>query len=165
MNLPGTSALDSPHHQISHIPPLPSFPNFTTSNLFYLRTYSLPPLNSVTLTSMLYAFISASILSTYCTSRIPPLSSLPNFTTSNLSHLRTPLFSPIYYSRSSPPPSRYIIVRLAFRSYPLSIISLPPISPLYILFLLIYTSNFPTRTYHLHFAFIPFLSMFSSHSR
>ena len=58
-----------------------------------------------------------------------------------------------------------MIVRLTSRPYPLSPISLLPISPLYIPFLFIYTSNFLTRPYHFHFVLIPFLSMFSSHSR
>lgn len=114
MDLPGTSALVSPHHQISHIPPLSHFPNFTTSNLSHLRTYSLPPLNSVTLTSMLYAFISASITLHDCTPHITPLSPFPNFTTSNLPTLYT---ISVYLHFELPNKT----IPFPFRSYPLSL--------------------------------------------
>lgn len=98
---------------------------------------------------------------------LSPISLLPIFPTSERhhSHHRTPSRSSLCYTHSSSPPSRYMIVRLTSRPYPLSPISLLLNSPLYVPFLLLYTTNFPTRTYHLHFALIPFLSMFSSHSR
>lgn len=75
---------------------------------------SFPSQNSVTLTSMLYAFISASITLHDCTPYIPPLSSFPNFTTSNLSTLYTVLASLHYKLPNKDIP-------FAFRSYPLSL--------------------------------------------
>ena len=114
MNLPGTSALVSPHHQISHIPPLSHFPNFTTSNLSHLRTSSLTQQNSVTLTSMLYAFISASITLHDCTPHITPLSSFLNFTTSNLPTLYT---ISVYLHFELPNKT----IPFPFSSYPLSL--------------------------------------------
>lgn len=114
MNFPGTSAHASPHHHISRVSLLSPFPDFTTSNLSHLRTYSLPPLNSVTLTSMLYAFISASITLHDCTPHITPLSSFPNFTTSKLPTLCTILASLHYKLPNKDIP-------FAFRSYPLSL--------------------------------------------
>lgn len=114
MNLPGTSAHASPHHQISHISLLSPFPDFTTSNLSHLRTSSLTPQNSVTLTSMLYAFISVSITLHDCTPHITPLSSFPNFTTSKLPTLYT-ILAYLHYKL----PNKDI--PFAFRSYPLSL--------------------------------------------
>ncbi len=75
MNLPGTSAHASPHHHISRVSLLSSFP------------ISLLP--------------------------ISPISERPH------SHHRTPSRSPLCYTHSSPPPSRYMIVRLTSRPYPL----------------------------------------------
>lgn len=112
MNLPGTSAHASPHHHISRVSLLSSFPDFTTSNLSHLRTSSLTPQNSVTLPSMLYAFISASITLHDCTPHISPLSSFPNFTTSKLPTLYT-ILAYLHYKLSNKD------IPFAFRSYPL----------------------------------------------
>ena len=114
MNLPGTSAHASPHHHISRVSLLSPFPDFTTSNLSHLRTPSFSPQNSVTLTSMLYAFIFASITLHDCTPHITPLSSFPNFTTSKLPTLCTILASLHYKLPNKDIP-------FAFRSYPLSL--------------------------------------------
>lgn len=90
---------------------------------------------------------------------LSPISLLLIFPTSERphSHHRTPSRSPLCYTHSSSPPSRYMIVRLTSRPYPPSPISLLPISHF------IYHSCFSTlqTSQQGHTICISFLSPFS----
>ena len=114
MNLPGTSAHASPHHHISRVSPSSPFTNFTTFKLFTSGRFHFhhwTPSRS----PLCYTRSSPHPFTLHdCTPHISPLSTFPNFTTSNLPTLYTVL---AYLHFKLPNKD----LPFAFRSYPLSL--------------------------------------------